>query len=218
MRKILIIGASGHACVCMEIFELNGKKVFGFYDDDNNLIGSKLYGHLVLGRISEGIDKIKNNTELDIFIGIGSNKDRKKIVEMIPDIDKKLFLNAIHPSAIMSPQITVGRGNFFGTGIIINIGAQIGNFVIINTNATVGHDVKLADYTQVSPGCNLTGHVVVEEGAYLGANSVVIPGKRIGAHAVVGAGSVVIHDIPAFCTAVGNPAKIIKKIHESNRS
>ncbi len=46
----------------------------------------------------------------------------------------------------------------------------------------------------------------------LGANVTVLPGVTIGDRAVIGAGSVVTHDIPADCIAVGNPCRIVRKI------
>jgi 2,3,4,5-tetrahydropyridine-2-carboxylate N-succinyltransferase/tetrahydrodipicolinate N-acetyltransferase len=39
---------------------------------------------------------------------------------------------------------------------------------------------------------------------------VVINGVEIGANAIVGAGAVVIKDVPAGATVVGNPARVIK--------
>lgn len=40
---------------------------------------------------------------------------------------------------------------------------------------------------------------------------------EIGKHCVIGANSVVTHDIPDFCVAAGNPAKVIKKYDNENK-
>ena len=45
----------------------------------------------------------------------------------------------------------------------------------------------------------------------LGTGAHIIQGKTVGAYSVVGAGAVVIRDIPECCTAVGNPAKPLRK-------
>ena len=42
-------------------------------------------------------------------------------------------------------------------------------------------------------------------------NVVIIAGINIGNHVTIGANSVVTHDLPDYCVAVGNPARIIKK-------
>ena len=42
-------------------------------------------------------------------------------------------------------------------------------------------------------------------------NAVILAGVTIGKHVVIGANSVVTHDLPDYCVAVGNPARIIKR-------
>lgn len=54
------------------------------------------------------------------------------------------------------------------------------------------------------------GSVEIGEGSWLGENVCVI-GASVGKHCVIGANSVVTHDIPDYCIAVGSPAKVIKK-------
>ena len=40
----------------------------------------------------------------------------------------------------------------------------------------------------------------------------ILAGVTIGDNVTIGAGSVVVHDIPANCIAVGNPCRVIKKL------
>jgi len=47
----------------------------------------------------------------------------------------------------------------------------------------------------------------------MGSCSTVIQNLKIGKGAIIGAGSVVVKDIPAYSTAVGVPAKVIKKVN-----
>lgn len=54
--------------------------------------------------------------------------------------------------------------------------------------------------------------VIIENDAWIGANVVVLKGVRVGKGAIVGAGSVVIHDIPDYAVAHGNPAQMSRKI------
>jgi len=57
---------------------------------------------------------------------------------------------------------------------------------------------------------------VLRKGCWIGANAVILPGVIIGENSVVGAGSVVTKSIPNGVIAVGNPAKVIRKIGERN--
>lgn len=45
---------------------------------------------------------------------------------------------------------------------------------------------------------------------FIGARSIILPGVSIGDGSVVGAGSVVVHDVPAGSVVAGNPARIIR--------
>ena len=46
--------------------------------------------------------------------------------------------------------------------------------------------------------------------AFIGMNCTILKGVSIGERSIIGAGSVVVHSIPADCVAAGNPAKVIK--------
>jgi len=207
---IIIIGASGHARVCLDILLAQGKQVIGFYDDNLHLTGSRLHGFPLLGDMEALISRLAKD-RVEYLVGIGNNSHRRRIATRLMGYFSFPAINAIHPSAIISPRVLKGHGNFIGPGAIINTDTQIGNHTIINTGATIDHDNIICDFAQISPGCNLAGNVRVEEGALLGIGAVVIPGITIGAQAVVGAGAVVIHDIPPYSTAVGVPARVIQR-------
>lgn len=54
--------------------------------------------------------------------------------------------------------------------------------------------------------------IVVGDNVWLGGGVVVLPGVSIGADTVVGAGAVVVRDLPAGVVAVGNPARVVRKL------
>lgn len=52
---------------------------------------------------------------------------------------------------------------------------------------------------------------------FFGTGAKIVKGVTIGEHVIIGANAVVTHDIPAFCLAAGNPAKVIKRYnHEKD--
>ena len=55
---------------------------------------------------------------------------------------------------------------------------------------------------------------LVKKSASIGANATIICGITIGKYSLIGAGTVVLHDIPDFALAVGNPGKIIGWVDE----
>ncbi len=57
---------------------------------------------------------------------------------------------------------------------------------------------------------------VIGDNVYIAANSTVIGGVHIGNNVIIGAGSVVVKDIPDNSVAVGNPARVIRTINETD--
>lgn len=54
--------------------------------------------------------------------------------------------------------------------------------------------------------------IAIGDNVWLGGGVIVCSGVTIGDNSVIGAGSVVIRDIPANVVAVGNPARIVRRL------
>lgn len=50
----------------------------------------------------------------------------------------------------------------------------------------------------------------IGENCVIGVNSIIMPGVTIGESTVIGAGSIVTKNLPGYCIAVGNPAKVVR--------
>lgn len=59
--------------------------------------------------------------------------------------------------------------------------------------------------------------VSIGDGSFLGFGSVVLPGVKIGKKCVIGANSTVTRDVPDFCVAAGNPARVIKSFDHAKK-
>ena len=57
--------------------------------------------------------------------------------------------------------------------------------------------------------------VRIGDNVFIGARAIILKGVTIGDGSVIGAGSVVASDIPSMCIAVGNPAKVIRRLPDS---
>ncbi|MCP2043687.1 acetyltransferase [Pontibacter sp. HSC-36F09] len=194
-----LYGASGHAKVIIDILRDMGIPVLGAFDKNPAI--KEVGGIPVLGA------EVEQDMEKPVIISIGDNAIRRRVAEQL----KLAFGNAIHPTAIISPSVTIAEGTVVMQGAIIQADAQIGRHAIINTGASIDHDCKIGDFAHISPGAVLSGNVQVGEGTHIGAGAVVIPNLKIGKWCKIGAGAVVIRDIPDGVTAVGNPARIIKE-------
>lgn len=123
-------------------------------------------------------------------------------------------------------QVDYGKHIKVGKHFFCNV-----NAVLLDTNwITIGDNVK------IGPRVNLltAGHpidagvrvamlefakpITIGDNTWLGGNVTVLPGVNIGKNVVVGAGSVVTHDLPDSVVAVGNPARILRRISAQERA
>ena len=118
--------------------------------------------------------------------------------------------------------------------LIIEDGCNLGHFnhiyatksIILHKNVLTADKVYISDNLHGYEDINIpvlkqpivqNGTVEIGEGSWLGENVCVL-GARIGKHCVIGANSVVTHDIPDYCVAVGSPARVIKRYNFQNKS
>ena len=196
MKRLILIGASGHGKVCADIAKLSGYEEIVFLDNDESI--KDCAGYPVVG-----IDTSAKNMDGDIFISIGSNQNRKRFCEMYEDRLVKL----IHPSAIIADDVEVKAGSVVMAGAVINPGVIIGRCCIVNTSSSIDHDCRIGDYSHISVGTHLSGTIEVGEYVWLGTGAVVSNNIVIASNVIIGAGAVVIKDIETPGTYVGVPAK-----------
>ena len=196
MKKLVIIGASGHGKVVADIGINNGYNEIVFLDDNETVKACGDYP--VIGK-SGKIQEING----DVIIAIGNPVMRKSIQESIKE--ERLTV-LIHPNAVVAANAMVGKGTVIMAGAVINPDSEIGKGCIINTCASVDHDCKLGDYVHVAVGAHLAGHVNIGDETWIGAGATVSNDIQICGGCMVGAGAVVVKDIEKAGTYVGVPA------------
>ena len=208
---ILILGAGGHAQVVADIlwrmYENTGTvRPVGFLDDDEALWGKTHLGLSVLGSIAD-LEHIPHD---GVIIAIGDNRIRCQLKDKLTQMSEK-FIVALHPSAVVAPDVVIEPGAMICAGVVVNTGSKVGAHVILNTGSTVDHHNRINDCVHIAPGAHLGGEVAVEEGAFVGIGASVIPRIRLGSWSRIGAGAAVVNDIPPGVTVVGVPARPLKK-------
>jgi sugar O-acyltransferase (sialic acid O-acetyltransferase NeuD family) len=117
------------------------------------------------------------------------------------------FATLVHPRALLSPTATVGAGLMLGFGSKIGPFNRIGRHCTFNSQTLIGESCEMGDFSYVGPGARIAGSVRIGAEVYLGINATVSDHLTIGDGATIGAGTVVIRDVPAGATVVGNPAR-----------
>jgi sugar O-acyltransferase (sialic acid O-acetyltransferase NeuD family) len=209
-RKCLILGAGGHGRVVLDILMSMGRfDVVGFVDSNPDLKGRRIDGLEVLGSLHD-VPLIQNERRVDCaIVAIGDNGVRRHFADRLEQYGIEL-INAIHPSARLAHNVSLGRNLVIAAGSVVCAHCQIGDSVILNTGCIVDHESLIGTATHICPGARLAGRVAVESGAFVGIGATIIQNLRIGYEAVVGAGAVVIRDVAPMSTVVGVPAREIK--------
>lgn len=208
MQKYVIYGASGHGKVIADILEKNNASIIGFLDDDAKKWGQDFFGYKVFKK-NKFLPTDFSPEECKIIIAVGENITRKILAERLVAEGFK-FGKAIHPSAVIGKNVTIGEGTVLMANSVVNAESKIGKHCIINTSVSVDHDGLIRDFVHLSPGCHLGGRVEVGELSWIGLGAAVIQNIKIGRNSIVGAGTVVIRSVPDDQVMVGNPARFIK--------
>lgn len=211
MIDIVILGAGGHARELADIVRAcidDGAQwnLVGFLDDDASKHGHELTEGPVLGGMAWLEGRATGN--LRAVVGIGGPKSRRRVVMQARERDLQ-FVSLIHPTASLTRHIAFAEGVVVTAGCVLTNSISIGEHTHVNRCTTIGHDCNVGAYVHLAPGVVLSGNVTVEDGCDIGTRAAIIQGLRIGADTIVGAGAVVVRDLPARCTAVGVPARVI---------
>lgn len=107
------------------------------------------------------------------------------------------------------------------TNIEIHPGAKIGRrfFIDHGTGVVIGETAEIGDDVTIYQGVTLGGtgkdvgkrHPTVGNGVMIGAGAKVLGPFKVGDNTNIAAGSVVLNAIPENCTAVGTPARVVRR-------
>jgi len=210
--RVVVIGCSGHARVVIDILEQNHScRIMGLLDTYRHPTTTVL-GYQVLGSDDDLRALVDANICDSVFVAIGDNWIRSLVVDrvkrLVPDVR---FVTAIHASAQISRNVSVGVGTAIMAGAVVNSGCRIGDFCILNTCSSLDHDSTMEQYSSLAPRAVTGGSVSIGAFSAVAIGAVVSHAIRIGEQTVVGAGATVVNDIPAGVVAYGTPARIIRQ-------
>jgi acetyltransferase EpsM len=214
-ERCVVLGCGGHGRVVLDILlNADAHHVVGFVDSNPQMVGRRVDGVKVLGR-PDDLARIRDDFSVThAIVAIGDNGVRRAMADRVDELGFTLT-NAIHPSANLARNVTLGRNIVMAAGALVCAHCQVGDSVILNTGCLVDHESLIGTATHICPGARLAGRVTVESGAFIGIGATIIQKVRVGYDAVVGAGAVVISDVAPMSTVVGVPAREVKRIHRA---
>ena len=208
--KSVIIGAGTYGEVYLAYLQEAGIDIVGFLDDDPKYEGQSVRGVPVLGGISR-LNDLKETANIEaVYCPLGNNKLRVKFLTMARELGYETP-NYIHPSVLISPNVTIGKGVYILLGTTIMPHTEIRDFVMISMGVHLAHHNVLDEGVFLSTGCNFGASIHAHKYAYCGISSTIMTGlHELGEDCLIGAGAVVIKDVEAKAVMAGVPAKVLK--------
>ena len=112
-------------------------------------------------------------------------------------------------------ELIIGNHNTIREYVSLNPGTagggmvtRIGDHNLLMMHCHIAHDCLLGSHNIIANGATLGGHVVVEDYVIVGGLVGIHQFARIGSGAILGAGSMVSKDVPPFCNATGDRARL----------
>ncbi len=211
MKKLVIIGASGHGKVIADIATKNDYTEIMFLDDNINV---KACGEYKVAGNCKSASQYKDS---DFVIAIGNAAIRKKIQMQLMEAGLHI-VSLIHPNAVIADNVEIGIGTVVMAGVVINPYVKIGQGCIINTCASVDHDCIIGDFVHVSVGSHIAGTVIVGDNTWIGAGATVSNNVEIASDCMIGAGAVVVKNIEESDTYIGVPARKMENMNKFNEN
>lgn len=148
---------------------------------------------------------------MDIYIG-----DNFKM-QGLSNLEARTDVTSWVPQLIIGNDVSLGHRNVISVGKKIKIGDRVLTAPEVRIRDNDGHTLDPQKRHENHPlDENDILPVTIEDDVWIGAYCLINKGVTIGEGAVIGAGSIVTKDIPPFCVAAGNPAKVIKEIPRTN--
>lgn len=208
--KSVIIGAGTYGEVYLAYLQEAGIDIVGFLDDDPKYEGTFVRGIPVLGTISL-LNTLKGTDGIEaVYCPLGNNKLRVKFLTMAHELGYETP-NYIHPSVLISPNVTIGKGVYILLGTTIMPHTVINDYVMISMGVHLAHHNILEEGVFLSTGCNFGASIHAYKYAYCGISSTIMTGLHVlGEDCLIGAGAVVIRDVPDKAVMAGVPAKVLR--------
>lgn len=170
-KKIILVGAGGHAKSCINLIEkINEFKIIGLTDLKKN---GYVLNYKILG--DDNILNQKKFKNINLCLSFGSISNiplREKIYNKLKSKGFN-FPKLISKEASISKFSKIGSGTMIMGNTFINSDVCIGDNCIINNNSLIEHDVKIGNNSQISTSVTINGSCKIGSNCFIGSGTVI---------------------------------------------
>ena len=112
-------------------------------------------------------------------------------------------------------ELIIGNHNTIREYVSLNPGTagggmvtRVGDHNLLMMHCHIAHDCLIGSHNIIANGATLGGHVMIQDYVIVGGLVGIHQFARIGSGAILGAGSMVSKDVPPFCNATGDRARL----------
>lgn len=209
-ERVAIWGATGPALIVEDILQLGGEyEIAGYLDNIHPERKGESFGQASVLGGEEVLDNLFENGVRNMIIAFANGPAKLRLAQRLCARGFKL-ITAIHPSASVARSAVIGAGTIIRAQVAVGPRTSIGESCLLGYGITISHDCIVGDGVHISSGANVAGGCRIGRTAWIAVGANIIDGKSIGENTTVGAGSIVVHDLPANVIAYGSPARTIR--------
>lgn len=211
--KVIVIGGKGTAVnVAEQIIDAADRgldiEFLGFAFDEPSFNGS-INGLPILCGTKEVYAKYGSMNDVSFIFQMYRTDLMKErvILKESYGIPLEKYHTFVHPNAVVSRSVQLGKGCVVLAGSVIMPNAVLGDFNSVLSCCTIGHDTVLGDHNLFATHVAMGSGCRIGDRNFFGMNCTINTRAVIGDDCFVGMASNVIRDLPSSSKVKGNPAK-----------
>ena len=192
---VVIVGAGSLAqLVASILLHDRNISIAGFVDVERPGKERRILGLPVIGNHSV-LEPLLDKGVRGGVVAVGDNYIREEHFYALSNMGYEL-INAVHPTALIAPEVTLKSGTIIAEGCILSTGVSVGNNVVIESGAVLSVRVDVGENVFIGPGACIGGACTLKRNCHIGVGASVAPYVTIGKNAVVPAGAAILEDVP----------------------